>query len=55
MIEYFGGDIQYDDKTRKGYIKLENLIPKESYEVVGDFSLASFMIAAALIEKNQIC
>ena len=54
MIEYFGGDIQYDDKTRKGYIKLEkNLIPKESYEVVGDFSSASFMIVAALIAKES--
>ena len=55
MIEYFGGDIQYDDKTRKGYIKLgkKNLIPKESYEVVGDFSSASFMIVAALIAKES--
>ena len=55
MIEYFGGDIQYGDKTRKGFIKLgkKNLIPKESYEVVGDFSSASFMIVAALIAKES--
>ena len=55
MIEYFEGDIEYDSKNKKGFIRLgkTNLTPKETYEVVGDFSSASFMIVAALIAKES--
>ncbi len=54
MIEYFGGDIDYGNANKKGFIGLgkRNLIPKESYEIVGDFSSASFIIVAALIAKE---
>ena len=55
MIEYFGGDIQYGDNDRKGLIRLgiKKLIPRDSYEIVGDFSSASFIIIAALIAKDS--
>ena len=55
MIEYFGGDIQYGDKNNKGVIKLNTrkLKPAKSYNVVGDFSSAAFIIVAALISSKS--
>ena len=55
MIEYFKGDIKYGDNQNKGLIKLSNkdLIPKESYDIVGDFSSASFIIVAALVSPES--
>ena len=56
MIEYFGGKLEYY-KNKKGFIKLNksSLKPKKSYDVVGDFSSASFIIIAALIaEKSEV-
>jgi len=57
MIEYFKGDIKYGDNQNKGLIKFnyEDLIPRDSYDIVGDFSSASFIIVAALISpKSEI-
>ena len=55
MIEYFKGDIKYGNDEDKGLIKLnnKNLIPRESYDIVGDFSSASFIIVAALISPES--
>ena len=56
MIEYFGGKLEYY-KNKKGFIKLSksNLKPKKIYDVVGDFSSASFIIVATLIaEKSEV-
>jgi len=55
MIEYFKGDIKYGNEENKGLIKLhnKNLIPRESYDIVGDFSSASFIIVAALISPES--
>ena len=55
MIEYFKGDIKYGNDENKGLIKLnnKNLIPRESYDIVGDFSSASFIIVAALISPES--
>ncbi len=55
MIEYFKGDIKYRDNENKGLIKLNNkkLIPIDSYDIVGDFSSASFIIVAALISPES--
>ena len=54
MIEYFGGKLEYY-KDKKGLIKLNksNLKPKKNYDVVGDFSSASFIIVATLIAKKS--
>ena len=54
MIEYFGGNLEYY-KNKKGFIKLSksNLKPKKIYDVVGDFSSASFIIVATLIAKKS--
>ncbi len=54
MIEYFGGKLEYY-KNKKGFIKLSksNLEPKKIYDVVGDFSSASFIIVATLIAKKS--
>ena len=54
MIEYFGGKLEYY-KSKKGFIKLSksNLEPKKIYDVVGDFSSASFIIIATLIAKKS--
>jgi 3-phosphoshikimate 1-carboxyvinyltransferase len=54
MIEYFGGKLEYY-KNKKGFIKLSksNLKPKKIYDVVGDFSSASFIIVATLIAKKS--
>ena len=55
MIEYFKGDIKYGNNENKGLIKLnnKNLTPRESYDIVGDFSSASFIIVAALISPES--
>ena len=55
MIEYFKGDIKYGNDENKGLIKLnsKNLIPREPYNIVGDFSSASFIIVAALISPES--
>jgi len=55
MIEYFKGDIKYGNDENKGLIKLnnKNLIPRDSYDIVGDFSSASFIIVAALISPES--
>ena len=54
MIEYFGGKLEYS-KNKNGFIKLNksNLKPKKNYNVVGDFSSASFIIVATLIAKQS--
>jgi 3-phosphoshikimate 1-carboxyvinyltransferase len=54
MIEYFGGKLEYSN-NKNGYIKLNksNLKPKKNYNVVGDFSSASFIIVATLIAKQS--
>ena len=54
MIEYFGGKLEYY-KNKNGFIKLNksNLKPKKNYNVVGDFSSASFIIVATLIAKQS--
>ncbi len=55
MIEYFMGDIKYGDSENKGLIKLnaKNLKPRKSYEIVGDFSSASFITVASLISPES--
>ena len=54
MIEYFGGKLEYS-YNKNGFIKLNksNLKPKKNYNVVGDFSSASFIIVATLIAKQS--
>ena len=54
MIEYFGGKLEYSN-NKNGFIKLNksNLKPKKNYNVVGDFSSASFIIVATLIAKQS--
>ena len=55
MIEYFGGVIDYGDASKVGNIELRNheLQPKSNYQVVGDFSSASFIIVASLISNDS--
>ena len=55
MIEYFGGVIDYGDASKVGNIELRNheLQPKSNYEIVGDFSSASFIIVASLISNDS--
>jgi len=54
MIEYFGGSITNSNDI-SGLIRVDNtkLIPKNSYEIVGDFSSAAFVIVATLISKES--
>ena len=54
MIEYFEGDITYTG-NKKGLIRVnrKTLVPKDTYEIVGDFSSASFIIVAALIARES--
>ena len=56
MINYFGGNIEQTKKDSGNIITLHKskLISKTSYEVVGDFSSAAFLIVAGLLQKNQI-
>ena len=54
MIEYFGGSVTHSDDV-SGFIRVDNskLTPKNSYEIVGDFSSAAFVIVATLISKES--
>ena len=55
MIDYFGGDIK-SEVTEYGNVISFNpsrLNPKKSYNVVGDFSSAAFLIVAGLIAKES--
>ena len=55
MIQYFGGNIECKKQDSGNVIsyKSSTLIPKNSYEVVGDFSSAAFLIVACLIAKDS--
>ncbi|MAR94882.1 MAG: 3-phosphoshikimate 1-carboxyvinyltransferase [Gammaproteobacteria bacterium] len=55
MVEYFGGDIKYGDKKNRGIIELnaKKLRAVKSYDIVGDFSSAAFIIVAVLISSNS--
>jgi len=55
MIEYFGGNIASIDKNNGKVIFLKKSLLKKtpSYEVVGDFSSAAFIIVSALISNNS--
>ena len=55
MIQYFGGNIKCKKQDSGNVIsyKSSTLIPKNSYEVVGDFSSAAFLIVACLIAKDS--
>ena len=55
MIEYFGGNIESKDKNNGKVIFLKKSVLKKisSYEVVGDFSSAAFIIVSALISNNS--
>ncbi len=55
MIEYCGGQIDVQNTSEGKIINLNksNLSKISSYEVVGDFSSAAFMIVAALISKKS--
>ena len=54
MIEYFGGSVTHSN-DESGRIKVNNnkLTSKDSYEIVGDFSSAAFVIVATLISKES--
>ena len=55
MIQYFGGNIECKKQDSGNVIsyKSSKLVPKNSYEVVGDFSSAAFLIVACLIAKDS--
>ena len=55
MIEYFGGVIDYRNASKIGNIELSyrELQPKSNYQIVGDFSSASFIIVASLISNDS--
>ena len=55
MIEYLGGSIEVSESSEGKTIFLKNskLSKISTYEVVGDFSSAAFIIVAALISKNS--
>ena len=55
MIEYCGGKIDIQNSSKGKIITLHksNLSEISSYEVVGDFSSAAFIIVAALISKKS--
>ena len=55
MIEYLGGSIEVSESSEGKTIFLKNTKLSEisTYEVVGDFSSAAFIIVAALISKNS--
>ena len=54
MIEYFGGSVTHSN-DESGRITVDNskLTSKDSYEIVGDFSSAAFVIVATLISKES--
>ena len=55
MIEYLGGSIEVSEssKGKTIFLKHSKLSKISTYEVVGDFSSAAFIIVAALISKNS--
>ena len=55
MIEYLGGSIEVSESSEGKTIFLKNskLSKISTYEVIGDFSSAAFIIVAALISKNS--
>ena len=55
MINYFGGNIESTKKDSGNIITLHEskLTSRSSYEVVGDFSSAAFLIVAGLIAKES--
>ena len=55
MISYFGGNIESTKKDSGNIITLHEskLTSRSSYEVVGDFSSAAFLIVAGLIAKES--
>ena len=55
MIEYLDGSIEISESSQGKTIFLKNskLSEISTYEVVGDFSSAAFIIVAALISKNS--
>ena len=55
MIEHCGGKIDIQNSSEGKIITLHktNLSEISSYEVVGDFSSAAFIIVAALISKKS--
>jgi len=55
MIEYLGGSIEVSESSEDKVIFLKNskLSKISTYEIVGDFSSAAFIIVAALISKNS--
>ena len=55
MIEYLGGSIEVSESSvgKTLFLKNSKLSKISSYEVVGDFSSAAFIIVAALISKNS--
>jgi len=55
MIEYLDGSIEISESSQEKtiFLKGSKLSKISSYEVVGDFSSAAFIIVAALISKNS--
>ena len=55
MIEFFGGDIAYVNNQNSRLIQLNfsELNPKDTFNVPGDFSSASFIIVATIISKDS--
>lgn len=55
MIDFFGGDIIYNDNLNKGEIVLHpsTLSPRKLFNIPGDFSSACFIIVASIISKNS--
>ena len=55
MIDFFGGDIAYGNKQNSRLIELNysELEPKDTFNVPGDFSSASFIIVATIISKDS--
>ena len=55
MIEYLGGSIEVSESSegKTIFLKKSKLSKISTYEVVGDFSSAAFIIVAALISKNS--
>ena len=55
MIEFFGGEIFYGNNQNSKTIKLNysELVPKDSFDVPGDFSSAAFIIVATIISKDS--
>jgi len=55
MINYFGGNVEHTKKDSGNIITLHEskLTSRPSYEIVGDFSSAAFLIVAGVIAKES--